>query len=89
MAATSTGQTVGTHIEGSFRNYGTSVVNYGKAYSLANDGRLHNFVIQKLVVKPTESKFLGMGMSWIFGNVTAGNGVTLESESLFVVTKVQ
>ena len=78
-----------SYIGGSFWNYGTSVVNYGKAYSLANDGRLHDFVIQKLVVKPTESKFLGMSMSWIFENVTAGNGVTLESESLFVITKVQ
>ena len=78
-----------SYIEWSFRNYGTSVVNYGKTYSLANDGRLHDFVIQKLVVKPTEPKFLGMSMSWIFENVTAGNSVTLESESLFVITKVQ
>ena len=78
-----------SYIEGSFRNYGASVANYEKAYSLANDGRLHDFVIQKLVVKPTKSKVLRMSMSWIFENVTAGNGVTLESESLFVITKVQ
>ena len=78
-----------SHIEGSFRNYGSSIVNYGKAYSLANNGKLHDFVIKKLVAKPTEPKVLGLSMTWLFENVAVGSGVTLESESLFVITKVQ
>ena len=78
-----------SYIEGSFRKYGASVVNYGRAHSLANDGRLHDFVIQKLVAKPTESNVLGMSMTWLFENVAVGSGVTLESEFLFVITKVQ
>ena len=75
------------HIEGAFRNYGKSVVNYGKSYALGNTGNEHYFTIQKLVAKPTEPKVLGMSMSWVFENVQAGQGVTLESESYFVITK--
>ena len=77
------------HITGSFQNYGKKIVNYGKSYAMNDGGAYNDFVLQKIVANSSEPKVLGLDMTWLFENETAGSTVTLESDSYFYIEKVQ
>ena len=81
----------GTHvyISGQFRNFGKYVVNYGKSYAMNEKGAYNEFVVQELTANPSETQVLGMTMSFVFENVNAGSGVTLDDSSYFYIEKVQ
>ena len=77
------------HISGKFRNFGNYLVNYGKSYAMNQIGAYNEFVVQKLTANSDQPVVLGTDMTWIFENVSAGSGVTLESGSYFYIEKVQ
>ena len=52
-------------------------------------GAYNEFVVQKLTANSDQPVVLGTDMTWIFENVSAGSGVTLESGSYFYIEKVQ
>ena len=81
----------GTHIyfSGQFRYFGDKLVNFGKAYAINQSGAYNEFVIQRIVKNSSEPKLLGLSMSWVFENETAGSAVTLEDSSYFYIEKVQ
>ena len=81
----------GTHIyiSGEFRHFEDHLVNFGKSYAINQTGAYNEFVIQKLTKVSSEPKLLGLCMSWIFENETAGSGVNLDGSSYFYVGKVQ
>ena len=81
----------GTHIyiSGEFRPFGDRLVNFGKSYAINQTGAYNEFVIQKLTKVSSEPKLLGLSMSWVFENETAGSGVNLDESSYFYVEKVQ
>ena len=77
------------HMEGLFRSYGKRAVNYGRAYTLGDNGNLFDFLVQEITAVSSEPKLLGLSMSWVFENETASRGITLGSESYFSIAKVQ
>ena len=77
------------HITGHFRNFGKKVINYGKSYAMIDSGAYNEFVLQKIVTSSNELKVLGLDMTWLFENETAGSAVTLEGDSYFYIEKVQ
>ena len=79
----------GTHIyfSGEFRNFGDRLVNFGKAYAI--NKALHTILIQKLNKNSDQTKLLGLSMTWLFQNETAGNNVSLDTSSYFYIEKVQ
>ena len=74
---------------GHFRKFGKKVINYGKSYSMNDAGAYNEFVLQKIVANSDEPKVLGLSMTWLFENETAGSAVTLEGDSYFYIEKVQ
>ena len=81
----------GTHIyfSGEFRNFGDTIVKFGKAYAVNQSGAYNEFVIQRLNKNSDQTKLLGLSMTWLFENETAGNGVNLDGSSYFYIEKVQ
>ena len=81
----------GTHIyiSAEFRHFGDRLVNFGKSYAINQTGYYNEFVIQKLTKVSSETKPLGLSMSWVFENETAGSGVNLDGSSYFYIEKVQ
>ena len=81
----------GTHIYISeqFRHFGNHLVNFGKSYAINQTGAYNEFVIQKLTKVSSEPKLLGLSMSWVFENETAGSGVNPYGSSYFYIEKVQ
>ena len=77
------------YFSGEFRKFGDRLVNSGKAYAIKESGAYNEFVIQKLSKNSDQTKLLGLSMTWVFENETAGNGVTLDGSSYFYVEKVQ
>ena len=81
----------GTHIyiSGEFRHFGDHLVNFGKSYAISQTGAYNEFLIQKLTKVSFEPKLLGLSMSWVFENETAGSGVNLDGGSYFYTEEVQ
>ena len=81
----------GTHIyiTGQFRHFRNYLVNFEKSYAINQTGAYNEFVIQKLTKVSSEPKLLGLSMTWVFENETAGSGVTLDGSSYFYIEKVQ
>ena len=77
------------HISGQFRNFGNYLVNYGKSYAMNQAGAYNEFVVYKLTANSDQPVVIGTDMTWVFENVNAGSGGTLESSSYFYIDKVQ
>ena len=56
---------------------------------MSQTGSFNEFVVQKLTKVSSEPKLLGLSMSWVFENETAGSAVNLDGSSYFYVEKVQ
>ena len=50
-------------LQGFFRNYKGSVVNYGRSYALSEVGVSNEFLLQRLVTHLSEPNLLGMEMT--------------------------
>ena len=81
----------GTHIyiSGEFRHFGDRLVNFGKSYAINQTEAYNEFVILKITKVSSEPKLLGLSMSWVFENKTAGSAVNLDGSSHFYIEKVQ
>ena len=66
-----------------------SSVDLGKSYAISQTGAYNEFVIEKLTKVSSEPKLLGLSMSWVFENETAGSAVNLDGSSYFYIEKVQ
>ena len=77
------------HIQGEFRYFGDSLVNYGKSYGINQTGAYNEFVVQKLIKNSDQAVLLGNHMKWNFENVDAAKMVTFDPKSYFYLEKVQ
>ena len=77
------------HVNGQFRNFGTSLVNYGISYGMNQSGAHNEFLLQKLVKNSDQTTLLGKEMRWRIENIAVGTPVTLDNKSYFYIEKVQ
>ena len=77
------------HINGQFRYFGDSLVNYGKSYAMNQSGAYNEFLLQKLIKHSGQSVLLGNYMKWNIENVDVNAGITLDPKSYFYLEKVQ
>ena len=77
------------HINGEFRYFGDSLVNYGKSRAMNQSGAYNDFLLQKLIKNSDQTVLLGKEMRWRIENVRVATPVTLDSKSYFYIEKVQ